>query len=60
MKQRESGYYWLKIVETGAWCMGYYHEKINEWRIFGHSNIEFYHNSYFYCINETRIKTPGG
>lgn len=54
--ERESGYYWVKETNTGAWLISFYEEDLNRW-FFINDPIK-YEETALYKINETRILPP--
>lgn len=53
-KNRESGYYWVKLKLKYGWEAFYYIKEIGKWWFAGNSYIE----SELYKINEERLKPP--
>lgn len=55
-KQRESGYYWVKIIPTSKYKIAEYDHVFDVWYITGNDCV--FRDHYFKQINEEKIKLP--
>lgn len=53
MKDRKSGFYWIRQTQATKWEVAKYDAEYNNWYLIGRKSV--YYDSFFYQIDENKI-----